>query len=52
MDVLLWGTVLKADNDAVIIFYSIEYDDNNNIKDVDFNFVERGEFERTYNIVH
>ncbi len=44
----LWGTVESAKKDAVIIFYSISYDAAGNVMDADFNFVERGEFERTY----
>lgn len=44
----LWGTVLYAAKDAVILFYSITRDENGMITDADFNFVERGIFEKTY----
>jgi len=39
----LWGTDLTAARDAVLVFYDEAR--------TDFNFVERGEFERTYEIV-
>lgn len=48
----LWGTILSAAKNAVIIFYSIKYNDDGSIDDIDFNFVEREEFERTYNILN
>ena len=44
----LWGAPLSAAKDAVIVFYSIERDELGTILDVDFNFVARSEFERTY----
>lgn len=44
----LWGTMLYAAHDAVIIFYSITRDGNGLITDADFNFVERSIFEQTY----
>ncbi len=45
----LWGTTEYAAKNAVIIFYQIMYE-KNEISDIDFNFVERGEFEKTYEI--
>ena len=47
----LWGTVLSAAKDAVIVFYSVTREENGTIQDVDFNFVAREEFEKTYNIL-
>lgn len=47
----LWGTMLSAAKDAVIIFYRIDKDDNGFIQDIDFNFVERKEFEKTYIVI-
>lgn len=44
----LWGTVLSAAADAVIVFYSITRNADGNITDADFNFVAREEFDRTY----
>lgn len=46
----LWGTTEVAAEDAMIVFYDISYDDGGNITDCDWNFVERGEFNRTYTI--
>ena len=47
----LWGTKEVAAADAVIVFYSISRDNNGGIIDADFNFVERGEFNKIYSIV-
>lgn len=44
----LWGSDLSAAVDAVLIFYEIKYNSKGEIEDVDFNFVERKEFERNY----
>lgn len=44
----LWGTVLSAKKDAYIVFYQIQKNADNEIVDVDFNFVEKREFEMTY----
>ncbi|MCI8426610.1 MAG: hypothetical protein HFJ03_03560 [Lachnospira sp.] len=46
----LWGTVLSAARDAYLIFYSIKKDSNGSIVDIDFNFIECKEFEKTYTI--
>lgn len=44
----LWGADLSAAQDAVVVFYAVHRDDAGEIIDVDFNFVARDEFERTY----
>lgn len=48
---VLWGTREAAAMDAVLVFYSITRDAAGNIMDAEFNFVERGEFDRTYNVL-
>lgn len=47
----LWGTLEVANKDAVIIFYNIAYNQAGKIEDVEFNFVEKTEFDRNYNII-
>mgnify|MGYP004623161199 CR=1 FL=1 len=47
----LWGTLESAPRDSYIIFYEIVYDEKNNVVDAEFNFVVRGEFEKTYNVI-
>lgn len=47
----LWGTVESAAKDSVIIFYSIDRDENGGITDAAFNFVIRGDFDKTYDVV-
>ena len=47
----LWGTDEVANKDAWIIFYNIIYDQGGKIKDVEFNFAEKTEFDRTYSII-
>lgn len=47
----LWGTHLTAARDAVIVLYSVDRDEDGKINDVDFNFVARDEFEKTYTII-
>ncbi len=44
----LWGANLSAARDAVIVFYSVEKDSAGEIRNIDFNFVARDEFEKTY----
>ena len=44
----LWGAPLSAARDAVVVFYAIRRDEQGGIIDVDFNFVVRDEFDRTY----
>ena len=47
----LWGTTETAAADAVIVFYSIKYDLNGEISEVDFNFVDAVYFSTHYQIV-
>jgi len=47
----LWGTIEHAQSDAVIIFYKIERQDDQ-IIDIDFNFVARKEFKRLYQTIN
>ena len=44
----LWGSDLTSPSDSVVIFYGVDRDREGNIQDVDFNFVARDEFDRTY----
>lgn len=44
----LWGADLSAARDATVVFYGVKCDGEGKIADVDFNFVAREEFERTY----
>ena len=39
----LWGNPEVADRNAVLVFYNINYDNDGNVMDVEFNFVERTE---------
>lgn len=48
----LWGTLLSARRDTIIVFYNIEKDNYNNIVDIDFNFVENAEFYKTYDLLN
>lgn len=47
----LWKTLLCAGENAVLVFYRIDRDEDGNILDADFNFVERSEFERNYDVI-
>lgn len=47
----LWGTEETAAKDDVIIFYSVQRDEKGGILKIDFNFVEKKEFDKTYHIV-
>lgn len=47
----LWGTEETAAEDAVIVFYAVQRDDCGKILKIDFNFVEKSEFDKTYQIV-
>ncbi len=47
----LWGTTEVAAEDALIVFYSISYDEMGNVNDCDWNFVGRSEFNRMYSIL-
>lgn len=45
---ILWGNPEAAAKDAVLVFYSIEYGKDGTVVDADYNFVQKDEFERTY----
>lgn len=47
---ILWGNPEAADRNAVLVFYSISYD-NGSVIDAEYNFVERKEFDRIYDII-
>lgn len=47
----LYGSILSAAKNAVIVFYSVDRDENGAVVGVSFNFVERKEFERNYEVV-
>lgn len=47
----LWGTQEFAAGNAIIIFYSISYDAEGKVRDIDFNFVEKKVFEKNYSIL-
>lgn len=44
----LWGTQLSAAMDAVIVIYDVKRGGDGNIEHVDFNFVAKEEFVKTY----
>lgn len=44
----LWGDMLSAAKDAVIVFYELEYGSRHEVVKADFNFVARDEFDKTY----
>ena len=46
----LWGADLIAAQDATVVFYDIRRDPSGAITDVDFNFVVKDEFDRSYTI--
>ena len=47
----LWGSTEAAAEDAMIVFYNISYDETGSIRDCDWNFVEKSEFEKTYTVI-
>ena len=47
----LWGAALSAADDATLVFYSVDRDENGCITDVSFNFVAKQEFEASYSII-
>lgn len=47
----LCRTIEAADIHAVLIFYSILYGDDGDIKDISYNLVEKKEFEKDYSIM-
>lgn len=48
---ILWGNLEAADRDAVLVFYSVSYNDDGAVTDAEYNFVERKEFDRTYDVI-
>lgn len=48
---ILWGYPEAADRDAVLVFYSASYNDDGAVTDAEYNFVERKEFDRTYDVI-
>lgn len=47
----LWGTVLTAESNAFLVVYNIEKNENGEIQDIDFNFVENKEFMDSYVVI-
>lgn len=47
----LWGSILTAAADAVLVIYHLDRDEAGHIVDVDFNFVARSEFDLTYHFI-
>ena len=47
----LWGTLLSARQDAVIVFYEIRRTAEGRVADAQFSFVAREEFDRNYVIL-
>lgn len=47
----LWGTMLTAPKDSIVVFYKVERDGEGRIRNIDFNFVKRKEFDLTYDII-
>ena len=47
----LWGSILTAASDAVLVIYGIDRDAEGRIMDVDFNFVAKSQFDRTYRFI-
>ncbi len=45
---ILWETKESAPRDSILVFYSIDHDDQGNIMDATFNFVVREEFDQNY----
>ncbi len=44
----LWGDLLTAGKDAVIVFYELEYGAGHEVVEADFNFVAGEEFDKVY----
>lgn len=47
----LWGSLESSPRDSVLIFYSVNRNEADEITDADFNFVARSEFELSYNML-
>lgn len=48
---VLWENPEAAARNAVLVFYSISYANDGTITDAEYNFVEKQEFERTYDVI-
>lgn len=48
---VIQGTRESAARDATLIFYSISQDEEGNVTDAEFHFIEKTEFDRTYDIL-
>ena len=44
----LWGTQLTAKQDAVLLIYRVNRNEDDTIADIEYNFVAREEFSKTY----
>lgn len=47
-EAFLWGTLLQSADDSLVIIYSVDRNEEGEILDIDFNFITRREFEKTY----
>lgn len=47
----LWGTLERAARDAVLVFHAVERDADGAIQSIEFNFVDRKTFDRTYELL-
>ena len=47
----LWGSILTAAADAVLVIYGLERDSSGRIVDAEFNFVAKPEFDLTYSFI-
>jgi hypothetical protein len=47
----LWGSILTAAADAVLVIYRLDRDSSGRIVDAEFNFVARPEFDLTYRFI-
>jgi len=48
---ILWGNLEVADRNAVLVFYSLSYNNDGAVTEAEYNFVERKEFDRTYDVI-
>lgn len=47
----LWGSTLSAAKNAVLVLYAVERNTQGQLTNLEFNFVEREEFHKTYRII-
>lgn len=47
-EAFLWGSLLHAAKDSVVVLYSVDRNEEGSITSIDFNFITRKEFEKTY----